>query len=52
MPACRFIYMLKENDKQVRCGREQKAAGEISSVRYQAAPPETRIFPHTALLFG
>jgi hypothetical protein len=37
--ACRFIYILTENDKQDRCGREQKAAGEISSVRYKSAPP-------------
>jgi hypothetical protein len=49
--ACRFIYVLTENDKHVRRGREQKAAGEISPVRFKAAPPKTHIFPHTAFLF-
>jgi hypothetical protein len=49
--ACRFIYVLTENDKQVRCGREQKAAGEISPVRFKSPPPNTHIFPHTAFLF-
>jgi hypothetical protein len=49
--ACRFTSVFTENDKQVRCGREQKAAGAISSVRYKSYPPKTRIFPHTAFIF-